>query len=131
MTFYAAGRMFRTDWFRSQIVVRDGRIVSLEPSNMPARRVRVGRTQRPRTPPRVRPGRNRRSRPRKNQHQTRRKLLRNRSVRPSPLLFDLLESMSSGEIRKTPRGSIFCGQNIENDGVIGMRRTQFFSYSHV
>jgi hypothetical protein len=41
MTFYAAGRMFRTDWFRSQIQVRDGRVVSLEPSNMPARRVRV------------------------------------------------------------------------------------------
>ena len=41
MTFYAAGRMFRTDWFRSQIVVREGRIISLEPSNMPARRVRV------------------------------------------------------------------------------------------
>jgi hypothetical protein len=40
MTFYAAGRMFRTDWFRSQIVVREGRIVSLEPSNMPTRRVR-------------------------------------------------------------------------------------------
>jgi len=40
MTFYAAGRMFRTDWFRSQIHVRDGRIISLEPSNMPARRVR-------------------------------------------------------------------------------------------
>jgi len=40
-TFYAAGRMFRTDWFRSQIVVRDGRIVTLEPSNMPTRRVRV------------------------------------------------------------------------------------------
>ncbi len=40
MTFYAAGRMYRTDWFRSQIVVREGRIVSLEPSNMPARRVR-------------------------------------------------------------------------------------------
>ena len=39
MTFYAAGRMFRTDWFRSQIVVREGRIVSLEPSNMPTRRV--------------------------------------------------------------------------------------------
>jgi hypothetical protein len=33
--------MFRTDWFRSQIQVRDGRIISLEPSNMPARRVRV------------------------------------------------------------------------------------------
>jgi hypothetical protein len=41
MTFYAAGRMFRTDWFRSQIEVRDGRILSLEPSTMPARRVRV------------------------------------------------------------------------------------------
>jgi hypothetical protein len=40
MTFYAAGRMYRTDWFRSQIVVREGRIVSLEPSNMPTRRVR-------------------------------------------------------------------------------------------
>jgi hypothetical protein len=41
MTFYASGRMFRTDWFRSQIQVRDGRIVSLEPSHIPARRVRV------------------------------------------------------------------------------------------
>ncbi len=41
MTFYAAGRMFRTDWFRSQVVVRDGRIVTLEPSTMPTRRVRV------------------------------------------------------------------------------------------
>ena len=40
-TFYAAGRMFRTDWFRSQIQVRDGRIVSLEPSTMATRRVRV------------------------------------------------------------------------------------------
>jgi hypothetical protein len=39
-TFYAAGRMYRTDWFRAQIQVRDGRITSLEPSNMPARRVR-------------------------------------------------------------------------------------------
>jgi hypothetical protein len=41
MTFYAAGRMFRTDWFRSNIQVRDGRILSLEPSNMPTRRVRA------------------------------------------------------------------------------------------
>jgi hypothetical protein len=40
VTFYAAGRMFRTDWFRSHIQVREGRIVSLEPSNMPSRRVR-------------------------------------------------------------------------------------------
>jgi hypothetical protein len=41
MTFYCSGRMFRTDWFRSNIQVRDGRILTLEPSNMPARRVRV------------------------------------------------------------------------------------------
>ena len=41
MTFYAAGRMFRTDWFRSHIQVRDGRILTLEPTNTPARRVRV------------------------------------------------------------------------------------------
>src|SRR5438045_8362669 len=41
MTFYAAGRMYRTDWFRSQIVVREGRIISLAPSPMPASRVRV------------------------------------------------------------------------------------------
>lgn len=40
VTFYAAGRMYRTDWFRAQINVREGRIVSLEPSNMPSRRVR-------------------------------------------------------------------------------------------
>jgi hypothetical protein len=32
--------MYRTDWFRAQIVVREGRIVSLEPSTMPSRRVR-------------------------------------------------------------------------------------------
>src|SRR2546423_13798789 len=25
VTFYAAGRMYRTDWFRAQIVVREGR----------------------------------------------------------------------------------------------------------
>jgi hypothetical protein len=41
MTFYAAGRMYRTDWFRSQIQVREGRIINLEPSNMPTRRVRA------------------------------------------------------------------------------------------
>jgi hypothetical protein len=41
VTFYCSGRMFRTDWFRSQIQVRDGRILALEPSTMPARRVRV------------------------------------------------------------------------------------------
>jgi hypothetical protein len=41
MTFYSSGRMFRTDWFRSYIQVSNGRVLSLEPSNMPARRVRV------------------------------------------------------------------------------------------
>jgi hypothetical protein len=41
MTFYASGRMYRTDWFRFHIQVRDGRIVRLDPSNIPARRVRV------------------------------------------------------------------------------------------
>jgi len=41
MTFYSSGRMFRTDWFRSHIQVREGRVLSLEPSTMPARRVRV------------------------------------------------------------------------------------------
>jgi hypothetical protein len=40
MTFYASGRMYRTDWFRSQILVREGQIVSLVPSNIPTRRVR-------------------------------------------------------------------------------------------
>ena len=57
MTFYAAGRMYRTDWFRSQIVVREGRIVTLEPSNMPTRRVRQVERKGQRTPPRIRPGR--------------------------------------------------------------------------
>ena len=41
VTFYASGRMYRTDWFRSHIQVREGRIARLDPSNIPARRVRV------------------------------------------------------------------------------------------
>lgn len=41
MTFFASGRMFRTDWFRFHIQVERGRIVRLDPSNIPARRVRV------------------------------------------------------------------------------------------
>ena len=41
VTFYASGRMYRTDWFRSQIQVRNNQVLHLEPSNMPARRVRV------------------------------------------------------------------------------------------
>lgn len=41
MTFYASGRMFRTDWFRFRVQVREGRIIRIEASNIPARRVRV------------------------------------------------------------------------------------------
>lgn len=41
MTFFASGRMFRTDWFRFHIHVERGRILRLDPSNVPARRVRV------------------------------------------------------------------------------------------
>jgi hypothetical protein len=41
MTFYASGRMYRTDWFRFNIQMREGRIARLDPSNIPARRVRV------------------------------------------------------------------------------------------
>ena len=41
MTFYASGRLFRTDWFRFQIEVRHGEIVRLDPVNIAARRVRT------------------------------------------------------------------------------------------
>jgi hypothetical protein len=41
ITFYCSGRLFRTDWFRFQIVVRRGEILKLEPVNIAARRVRV------------------------------------------------------------------------------------------
>jgi hypothetical protein len=41
MTFYASGRLFRTDWFRFQIEVRHGEIIRLDPVNIAARRVRT------------------------------------------------------------------------------------------
>jgi hypothetical protein len=41
VTFYASGRLFRTDWFRFQTMVRDGKIIQLEPVNISARRVQV------------------------------------------------------------------------------------------
>src|SRR3982074_2761662 len=41
MTFSASGRMFRTDRFRFPLQVHDGRLSRLDPSNIPARRVRV------------------------------------------------------------------------------------------
>jgi hypothetical protein len=41
VTFYSSGRMFRTDWFRFYIEVGNGQILRLNPTNVPARRVRV------------------------------------------------------------------------------------------
>ncbi len=41
ITFYAAGRMFRTDWFRFQVQVRNSQLLRLDPVNISARRVRV------------------------------------------------------------------------------------------
>ncbi|PYX81518.1 MAG: hypothetical protein DMG70_19270 [Acidobacteria bacterium] len=41
VTFYASGRLFRTDWFRFQIKISDGNIQRLEPVNIAARRVQV------------------------------------------------------------------------------------------
>ena len=41
ITFYAAGRMYRTDWFRFQVQVRNSQILRLDPVNISARRVRA------------------------------------------------------------------------------------------
>ena len=41
ITFYAAGRMYRTDWFRFQVQVRDSQLLRLDPVNISARRVRA------------------------------------------------------------------------------------------
>ena len=41
VSFYAAGRLFRTDWFRFKVEVRGGRFEKIEPVTLPARRVRV------------------------------------------------------------------------------------------
>src|SRR6266478_708170 len=38
VTFYASGRMFRTDWFRFQVQVNRGEILRLDPVNIAARR---------------------------------------------------------------------------------------------
>jgi hypothetical protein len=45
VTFYASGRMFRTDWFRFRVEVCDGRILKLHPESIAARRVRVLETR--------------------------------------------------------------------------------------
>lgn len=41
VTFYASGRLFRTDWFRFNIHVSGGTILRIDPVNIAARRVRV------------------------------------------------------------------------------------------
>src|SRR6476620_1106116 len=41
VTFYASGRLFRTDWFRFHVEVNRGNILRLDPVNMAARRVQV------------------------------------------------------------------------------------------
>jgi hypothetical protein len=41
VTFYASGRMYRTDWFRFQVQVRHAEILQLEPVNIAARRVQT------------------------------------------------------------------------------------------
>jgi len=41
VTFYASGRLFRTDWFRFQIAVKKGHIARLDPISMAVRRVHV------------------------------------------------------------------------------------------
>ncbi len=41
LTFYAAGRMYRTDWFRFQVQVRDDQLLQLTPVNIAVRRVRT------------------------------------------------------------------------------------------
>lgn len=41
ITFYASGRLFRTDWFRFQVHVSHGEILRLDPVNIATRRART------------------------------------------------------------------------------------------
>lgn len=41
VAFYAAGRLYRTDWFRFTVQVRRGELLRLEPVNITARRVQT------------------------------------------------------------------------------------------
>jgi hypothetical protein len=41
ISFYASGRLYRTDWFRFQVEVRRGDVIRLDPVNIAARRVRT------------------------------------------------------------------------------------------
>ena len=41
VTFYASSRLFRTDWFRFQVTVKNGNVSQIAALNIAARRVRV------------------------------------------------------------------------------------------
>ena len=41
VSFYSAGRLYRTDWFRFDLEVERGRFEKIEPVTLPARRLRV------------------------------------------------------------------------------------------
>jgi hypothetical protein len=41
VSFYAAGRLYRSDWFRFDVEIEHGRFAKVEPVTLPARRVRV------------------------------------------------------------------------------------------
>jgi hypothetical protein len=41
VTFYASGRLFRTDWFRFQVLVRRGELLRLDAVNIATRRART------------------------------------------------------------------------------------------
>ena len=52
VTFYASSRLFRTDWFRFQVAVKDGNVTQLDALNIAARRVRVLESRGGQTSPR-------------------------------------------------------------------------------
>ena len=41
MTFYASGRLYKTDWFRFQVKIESGEVLRIDAVNLAARRVRV------------------------------------------------------------------------------------------
>lgn len=41
VSFYSAGRLYRTDWFRFDLEIERGRFEKIEPVTLPARRLRV------------------------------------------------------------------------------------------
>jgi hypothetical protein len=41
LTFFAAGRMFRSDWFRFNVMVHNGHVLNVDAISVPARRARV------------------------------------------------------------------------------------------